>query len=105
MDLRDRIRPLFSTHGKLDVMSYGKYVLMAFLLFFANFLVGTVLFSGMAAALAALARISHRNGCIGAANQRKLLCHNDLTPTRGAPRCRQSVPRIFLDSHPLKDAM
>jgi hypothetical protein len=54
MDLRDRIRPLFSTHGKLDVMSYGKYVLMAFLLFFANFLVGTVLFSGMAAALAAL---------------------------------------------------
>jgi hypothetical protein len=52
-----------------------------------------------------LARISHQNGCIGAANQRKLLCHNDLTPTHGAPRCRQSVPRISLDSHPLKDAM
>src|SRR5450631_2913128 len=42
---------------------------------------------------------------IEAANQRKLLCSNDLSPTRRAPRCRQSVARIYLDSQLLKDAM
>ena len=58
-----------------------------------------------AAVKSMLARISHTIECIGATNQRKLLCHNDLTPTRGEPRCGQSVRRISLDSHPLKDAM
>src|SRR5262249_29537279 len=38
-----------------------------------------------------LARISHRIECIGAANQRKSLCCKNLSPTHGAPRCRQSV--------------
>jgi hypothetical protein len=52
----------------------------------------------------ALARISHTAWCVGAANQRKLLCSNDLSPTRRAPRCRQSVARICLDSQLLKDA-
>jgi FixJ family two-component response regulator len=51
-----------------------------------------------------LARISHTAWCVGAANQRKLLCSNDLSPTRRAPRCRQSVARICLDSQLLKDA-
>jgi hypothetical protein len=51
-----------------------------------------------------LARISHTAWCVGAANQRKLLCSNDLSPTRRAPRCRQSVARICLDSPLLKDA-
>ena len=51
-----------------------------------------------------LARISHTIECIGAANQRKLLCCNDLSPIRGAPRCPQSVPRISLGLNPLKDA-
>src|SRR5258706_3848859 len=52
-----------------------------------------------------LARISHRIECIGAANQRKVLCHNHFSPNRGAPRCRQSVFRICLDLNRLKDAM
>src|SRR5207302_6746467 len=56
------------------------------------------------AALAALARISHTTKCIGAANQRKPLCRNNLSMIRGAPRCRQSVPRISLDLNLLKDA-
>src|SRR6516164_4460142 len=51
-----------------------------------------------------LVRISHTAWCVGAANQRKLLCSNDLSPTRRAPRCRQSVARICLDSQLLKDA-
>src|SRR6516225_1252838 len=53
---------------------------------------------------ARLVRISHTAWCVGAANQRKLLCSNDLSPTRRAPRCRQSVARICLDSQLLKDA-
>jgi transcriptional regulator with XRE-family HTH domain len=53
----------------------------------------------------ALARISHRIECIGAANQRKVLCHKHFSPNRGAPRCRQSVFRICLDLNRLKDAM
>src|SRR5215471_6491932 len=52
----------------------------------------------------ALARISHRIECIGAANQRKSLCRNNLSPTHGAPRCRQTVPRISSNLHPSKDA-
>jgi NADPH:quinone reductase-like Zn-dependent oxidoreductase len=52
----------------------------------------------------ALARISHRIECIGAANQRKSLCSNNLSPTHGAPRCRQSVAQISLNLHPWKDA-
>jgi putative DNA primase/helicase len=52
----------------------------------------------------ALARISHRIECIGAANQRKSLCCNNLSPTHGAPRCRQTVPRISSNLHPSKDA-
>jgi hypothetical protein len=51
-----------------------------------------------------LVRISHTAWCVGAANQRKLLCSNDLSPTRRAPRCRQSVARFCLDSQLLKDA-
>src|SRR5215468_4060327 len=51
-----------------------------------------------------LARISHRIECIEAANQRKSLCRNNLSPTHGAPRCRQSVPRISSNLHPSKDA-
>jgi hypothetical protein len=45
----------------------------------------------MAKMVGALARISHSIGCIGATNQRKLLCHNDFQEIRGQPRCRQSV--------------
>src|SRR5258707_8277305 len=41
-----------------------------------------------------LARIFHRIECIGAANQRKGLCHNYFSPNRVASRCRQSVFRI-----------
>ena len=52
----------------------------------------------------ALARISHTTECIRAANQRKSLCCNIFSSIRGAPRCRQSVARICLDLHPLKDA-
>jgi class 3 adenylate cyclase len=48
-----------------------------------------------------LTRISHRIECIGAANQRKSLCRNNLSPTHGAPRCRQTVPRISSNLHPL----
>ena len=51
-----------------------------------------------------LARISHTTECIRAANQRKSLCCNIFSSIRGAPRCRQSVARICLDLHPLKDA-
>ncbi len=53
---------------------------------------------------ARLTRISHTIKCIGAANQRKLLCCNDLSPIRGAPRCQQSVPQISLDLNLSKDA-
>ena len=52
----------------------------------------------------ALARISHRIECIEAANQRKSLCRSNLSPTHGAPRCRQSVAQISLNLHPWKDA-
>jgi putative transposase len=52
----------------------------------------------------ALARISHTTECIGAANHRKPLCSNNLSMIRGAPRCRQSVPRISLDLNLLKAA-
>jgi hypothetical protein len=48
---------------------------------------------------AGLARISHTDECIGAPNQRKLLCSNDFLPIRGASRCRQSVAQISLDLH------
>ena len=34
---------------------------------------------------AGLARISHTKKCIGAANQRKLLCHNDFLMVRSRP--------------------
>jgi hypothetical protein len=49
-----------------------------------------------------LARISHRIECIEATNQRKLLCHNHLSMIRGAPRCRQTVPRISSNLNPSK---
>jgi len=52
-----------------------------------------------------LARISHTNRRIGAANQRKLLCRNDLTRIRGEPRCRQSVARNRLILEPWKVAV
>jgi hypothetical protein len=58
----------------------------------------------LSAVLGTLARISHRIECIGAANQRKSLCCNNLSPTHGAPRCRQSVAQISLNLHPWKDA-
>jgi hypothetical protein len=67
-----------------------------------NILTGS-LGAGLLAALA-LARISHTAECIGAPNQRKLLCGNSLSRIQGAPRCRQSVPQICLNLHPLKDA-
>ncbi len=51
-----------------------------------------------------LARISHGFKRIGAPNQRKLFCENDFLVIRGEPRCRQSVPRIFLDLKPSKAA-
>ena len=51
-----------------------------------------------------LARISHTIRCIGAPNQRKVLCSNYLSLIHGAPRCRQSVPRIRLDLKLLKGA-
>ena len=52
-----------------------------------------------------LARISHTNRRIGAPNQRKLLCCNDFTQVRGAPRCRQSVSRNRLILAPWKAAV
>jgi hypothetical protein len=52
-----------------------------------------------------LARISHTNRRIGAANQRKLLCRNDLTRIRGEPRWRQSVARNRLILEPWKVAV
>jgi hypothetical protein len=51
-----------------------------------------------------LARISHTTECIGVANQRKPLCCNELSMICGAPRCRQSVARTFLDLNLLKAA-
>src|SRR5437899_11596890 len=57
-----------------------------------------------AIAIKGLARISHTTKCIGAPNQRKLLCRNNLRLIQGAPRCRQSVAWICLDLHLLKDA-
>jgi two-component sensor histidine kinase len=51
-----------------------------------------------------LAAISHTTECIGAANQRKLLCRNNSSSIRGAPRCRQSVARISLNLNLLKAA-
>jgi hypothetical protein len=51
-----------------------------------------------------LAWISHTTECIGAANQRKPLCRNELSMICGAPRCRQSVARTFLDLNLLKAA-
>jgi ABC-type uncharacterized transport system permease subunit len=51
-------------------------------------------------AVAGLARISHTNRRIGAPNQRKVLCRNDFTQIRGAPRCRQSVARNHLILEP-----
>jgi SAM-dependent methyltransferase len=51
-----------------------------------------------------LARISHGIERIGAPNQRKLFCENDFLVIREEPRCRQSVPRIFLDLKPSKAA-
>jgi hypothetical protein len=52
-----------------------------------------------------LARISHTNRRIGPANQRKLLCRNDLTQIRGESRCRQSVARNRLILEPWKVAV
>jgi hypothetical protein len=52
-----------------------------------------------------LARISHTNRRIGSPNQRKLLCRNDFTQIRGAPRCRRSVARNHLILEPWKVAM
>ena len=52
-----------------------------------------------------LARISHRKRRIGAPNQRKLLCRNDITQIRGTPRCRQSVTRNHLILEPWKVAV
>jgi transposase len=40
-----------------------------------------------------LARISHGIRCIGAENQRKLFCENNLAGSRRFPRCRRSVDR------------
>ena len=51
-----------------------------------------------------LAQISSTTECIGVANQRKPLCRNNSWPTRGAPRCRQSVAEISLDLNLLKAA-
>src|ERR1700747_2751371 len=50
-----------------------------------------------------LARISHSKMRIGAPNQRKLLCENDFQTIRRAPRCQQSVARIYSDLHQSKD--
>ena len=38
-----------------------------------------------------LARISHGIRCIGAENQRKFFCENNLAGSRRSPRCRRSV--------------
>src|ERR1700675_4219362 len=54
---------------------------------------------------ASLARISHTNRRIGSPNQRKLLCSNDFTQIRGAPRCRQSVARNHSILEPWKVAV
>ena len=51
-----------------------------------------------------LAWISYQIECTEATNQRKLLCHNDLSMIRGAPRCRQTVPRISSNLNPSKGA-
>jgi hypothetical protein len=53
----------------------------------------------------ALARISHKKMRIGAPNQRKLLCRNDIAQIRGTPRCRQSVTRNHLILEPWKVAV
>ncbi len=52
-----------------------------------------------------LARISHKKMRIGAPNQRKLLCRNDIAQIRGTPRCRQSVTRNHLILEPWKVAV
>src|SRR5208282_4497504 len=54
----------------------------------------------LAAMASRLARISHTIERIGAPNQRKLLCHNDVSLIRGAPRCRHSVAQngLILES-------
>jgi len=48
------------------------------------------------AKLAGLARFSQDRGRIGAANQRKLLCHNDFCNDSRKPRCGQSVAQNCL---------
>jgi len=62
------------------------------------------LFNSRSGRLGALTRISHTTECIGAANQRKPLCRNELSMICGAPRCRQSVAGTFLDLNLLKAA-
>jgi hypothetical protein len=43
------------------------------------------MFETSAEVIAGLARISHTTECIGVANQRKPLCRNNSSSTRGAP--------------------
>jgi hypothetical protein len=52
-----------------------------------------------------LARISHRDKRIGAANQRKLFCENDFSMIRRKPRCRQSVAQNGLILESLKGGL
>ncbi|MDA8119450.1 MAG: hypothetical protein M0Z85_05235, partial [Gammaproteobacteria bacterium] len=52
-----------------------------------------------------LVRISHEGRCIGAPNLRKCFCNKDLLRLGGISRCRQSVARICLNFHGLKDAV
>jgi len=54
--------------------------------------------------LKALARISHRIGCIGARNLRESWCHLDFSQTRKRPQCRQTVPRRCSNFHPSRAA-
>jgi hypothetical protein len=51
-----------------------------------------------------LTRISQRGRCIGALDLRKSCCTNGLSEDQGESRCRQSVTRICLALHLLKDA-
>jgi len=55
--------------------------------------------SALATETGALARISHRIGCIGVPNQRKSLCQQSFSRNGGFPRCKQSVAQSCSPLH------
>jgi hypothetical protein len=71
----------------------------------ATLMTGVGQLAEIQAVASSLARISHTNRRIGSPNQRELLCRNDFTQIRGAPRCRRSVARSHLILEPWKVAV